>query len=108
MPWNTRSDSPISLPRDAKLAGQLAAVHYEIGANGIQAEPKESVVKRLGHSPDKADAVVMSWYKGITGAYARAQYGIDGTGKKKPEIKRSYENRKRRYLLGVTAPRRPR
>ena len=88
--------SPIALPRDAKLAGQLAAVHYEVGANGIQAEPKESVVKRLGHSPDRADAVIMSWYRGITGAYARAQYGIGGDGQVTPQVLHGHENRKRR------------
>jgi hypothetical protein len=32
--------------------------------NGIQVEPKKDVVKRLGRSPDKGDAVVMAWYSG--------------------------------------------
>ena len=58
--------SPIALPVDQKLGGQLTAVRFEMTPNGIKAERKEDVVKRLGRSPDRADAVVMCWYRGVT------------------------------------------
>lgn len=69
--------SPVDLPPDNELLADLAAVHYEVLNRGhegqfIKAEPKESVVERLGRSPNKGDAVVMSWYAGAR-AIARAQ-----------------------------------
>ena len=42
------------LPNDAKLAAQLCSVRFQMTAQGIQAEDKVAVVKRLGRSPDKA------------------------------------------------------
>ena len=69
---------------EARL-GQLTAVRFEMTPNGIKAENKEDVVKRLDRSPDRADAVVMCWYRGVTGAYARKLYGIDGSGRTLPE-----------------------
>jgi len=58
-------------PPDQKLAAQLCSVHFTVTANGIAAEDKVAVIKRLGRSPDKADAVVMAWYRGVSGGYAR-------------------------------------
>ena len=48
-------------PNDAKLAAQLCSVRFQMTAQGIAAEDKVSVIKRLGRSPDKADALVMAW-----------------------------------------------
>ena len=56
--------SPIMLPEDAELVADLCAPTFKIGANGVQIESKESLVKRLGRSPDKGDAVVMAWFDG--------------------------------------------
>lgn len=61
--------SPIDLPPDNELLADLAAVEYEVVQRGregqfIKAESKEDVVKKLGRSPNKGDAVVMSWYAG--------------------------------------------
>jgi terminase large subunit-like protein len=61
--------SPIDLPPDNELLADLAAIEYEVVNRGregqfIKAEPKEAVVKKLGRSPNKGDAVVMSWYAG--------------------------------------------
>ena len=83
------------LPNDAKLAAQLCSVRFQMTAQGIQAEDKVSVIKRLGRSPDKADALIMSWYKGVTGGYQRRLYGAsEATSSYK--VIRAYENRKRR------------
>lgn len=56
--------SPIMLPDDPELVADLCAPTYEIGPQGIKIESKEALVKRLGRSPDKGDAVVMAWWQG--------------------------------------------
>jgi hypothetical protein len=56
--------SPIALPEDPELVADLCAPVYSVGPNGIQVEPKAALVKRLGRSPDKGDAVVMAWWDG--------------------------------------------
>lgn len=42
----------------------LTAPTFEITKQGIKLEAKEDLVKRLGRSPDKGDAVIMSWSAG--------------------------------------------
>ena len=61
--------SAIFLPKDIELLAELCCPTFDVGSNGIKALPKESktgdnVKKRLGRSPDKADAVVMAWHAG--------------------------------------------
>lgn len=60
--------SGIELPDDQELLSDLTSVRFEAvqykGVLCIKAETKEDVVKRLGRSPDKGDAVVMCWSKG--------------------------------------------
>lgn len=57
--------SPIMLPPDPALVADLTSPTFKVGPNGIQLESKESIVKRLGRSPDKGDAVVMAWEQGL-------------------------------------------
>ena len=53
---------PIALPPDDELLSELASVKYKVDARGaIQIESKEDMKKRLGHSPDRADAVVLAF-----------------------------------------------
>lgn len=60
--------SVIQLPNDKELLADLTAPTFttksEKGGKAIQLEAKEALVKRLGRSPDKGDAVVMAWYSG--------------------------------------------
>jgi hypothetical protein len=57
--------SPIALPPDQKLTSDLTAPLYKISQGGkIQVESKEDIIKRLGRSPDRGDAVVMAWHGG--------------------------------------------
>lgn len=64
--WKLREDldpaqdggSPIALPDDPELVSDLTALRFEITARGIKVTPKEDVVKMLGRSPDKGDAVI--------------------------------------------------
>ena len=52
----------IGLPPDDELLAELASVKYKVDAKGaIQIEAKEDMKKRLGHSPDRADAVVLAF-----------------------------------------------
>lgn len=60
--------SPIMLPDDPELLGDLTAPTYEVSPRGIQILEKEEVCKVLGRSPDKGDAVVMAWVSGARGA----------------------------------------
>jgi hypothetical protein len=59
-----RGGSPIFLPDDKKLIADLTAPRYKVVSNGIEVEPKRDLVKRIGRSPDRGDAVVMSWWAG--------------------------------------------
>lgn len=52
--------NPISLPPDPGLKADLCAPLYNVGVRGILVEPKERIIKRLGRSPDRGDAVVMA------------------------------------------------
>ncbi len=60
--------SGIYLPDDQELLSDLTSVRFSAvqhrGVMCIKAETKEDVVKRLGRSPDKGDAVVMCWSRG--------------------------------------------
>ncbi len=60
--------SAIQLPDDQELLSDLTSVKFGTvqhkGVMSIKAETKEDVVKRLGRSPDKGDAVVMCWSSG--------------------------------------------
>ncbi len=74
----------------------LCSVRFQMTPNGIAAEDKISVIKRLGRSPDKADAVVMAWYRGVTGSYQRQMYGVPGQGGRPlPRVNRGHENKRR-------------
>jgi len=48
----------VALPPDSGLFADLCAPTYSLKPGGIQIEAKEHIVKRLGRSPDKGDAVV--------------------------------------------------
>jgi len=52
----------IQLPKDDKLIKQLSSRKYSVDSKGkIQIEPKKEMKKRLGESPDRADAVIYSF-----------------------------------------------
>lgn len=96
--------SPISIPNDPELIEELCAPTFEIKSGKIYAEAKDLVIKKLGRSPDKADAVVMAWHhgqKGITSHIMHGQplyrYGNrELPGGNQVKVNRAYENRRRR------------
>jgi len=48
----------IALPLDTALKTDLCTPMWKLSLKGIQIESKEEIVKRLGRSPDRADAVI--------------------------------------------------
>lgn len=53
----------IALPPDRKMAAQLGAATWKLRGDDILIESKDEIKKRLGTSPDDADAVVLAWHK---------------------------------------------
>ena len=67
----TRNPDPIALPPDDELLAELAAVKYKLTGRGqVQIEPKADMKKRLGRSPDRADAVVLALAPHDRGGFA--------------------------------------
>jgi len=58
--------SPIFLPPSRLLLADLTAPTIELTPRGLQLEPKEKLVERLGRSTNEGDAVVMAWFHGPT------------------------------------------
>jgi hypothetical protein len=63
------ADDPIALPPDQELLGDLCAMRFKIvrmgKEAGIQVRDKDEVREALGRSPDKGDAVLMTFMDGI-------------------------------------------
>lgn len=90
--------SDIALPPDAQLVADLTSIRYDVTKSIVKLELKKDIVKRLGRSPDRGDAVVMAYYYGqkratrrdVWQSYTNSASG--GVGR----VNRSYETRKRR------------
>jgi hypothetical protein len=55
----------IAIPDDDELTGDITAPKWSVKTNArIAVETKEDLIARLGHSPDKGDAVMMSVWPG--------------------------------------------
>ena len=94
--------SPIALPPDdPELIAELAAPTFKIARGGITITPKEDLIKKLGRSPDRADAVVMSWYKGPRAKTHIGEWRPDQRtgnigGKRRPKVITNRQVRRRR------------
>jgi hypothetical protein len=65
-----------ALPPDDQLVEDLLSARYKNTSTGaVQLEPKETIRKRLGRSPDRGDAVVMAWSQYAGNAYAPLPVG---------------------------------
>jgi len=73
------SPDPIALPPDAELLGDICAVRYKVVTLGalaaVQMRDKDEIREVLGRSPDKGDAVAMTFVDGVppTGMTADAE-----------------------------------
>jgi len=73
----------LALPRDDQLTQELAEHKYEVSSDGkIRIEPKDDIKERLGRSPDKADALSLTFfpeeweYKPGKGAQTKEELGL--------------------------------
>lgn len=66
--------SNICLPDDPGLVADLTAPDFRITSRGIQITPKEDLVKELGRSTDRGDAVIMAWTTGRTHITGQVAY----------------------------------
>lgn len=78
--------SPIALPDDPMLVADLTAPRFTVAARGIQVESKVDVVKRLGRSPDRGDAVVMCWAYGRTVATLARNWAAENAYGRNPKV----------------------
>ncbi len=83
--------SPVALPPDRGLRADLTAPRWKLTPRGIQIEAKDEIVKRLGRSPDKGDAVVMAWSEGQALAEKKAR-----GARARPRVVVGYRSAKRR------------
>lgn len=86
--------SPIMLPDDPEVIADLTATTFRVGPHGIEVEAKDKVVKRLGRSTDKGDAIVMAWSAGLKNAHI--QGGFPAMAKKRPEVILGHQAARRR------------
>ena len=52
----------VALPPGREILAELTAAQWRVSGRTVQVEPKADIIKRLGRSPDKADAMVLAWY----------------------------------------------
>ncbi len=52
----------LMLPPDRQLRTDLCAPRYSVTGGKIKVESKEDIIKRIGRSPDRGDAVALAWY----------------------------------------------
>ena len=58
--------SQISIPDDKELIKELSEIRYNYSSERkIKIEPKEEMKKRLGKSPDKADALALAFFPAL-------------------------------------------
>jgi hypothetical protein len=82
--------SPISLPDDPMLRSDLTSLAWELTPNGIKITPKKDLVKILGRSPDRGDAVVQAWASGDKHVSQMQDWRPDqlggNIGKRRPQV----------------------
>lgn len=87
--------SPVMLPHDPKLVADLTAPTFQVGPRGITVIAKEKLTEKLGRSPDRGDAVVMSWTVGLKAPNIPGGWKEHG-GRRKRSIQVDFGPRRRR------------
>jgi len=94
--------SPIMLPPDDELFGDLTAPTYKLIRGMYHAEPKVDVCARLGRSTNKGDTVCMCWSAGPIASTDGAQWDqlrkemgrVGSRGGKRPSVVMGRHNRR--------------
>lgn len=58
------SNLNIELPKDSELLTEMSSMRWDFSGEKIIVEPKEDIKKRIGRSPDRADAITICWSQG--------------------------------------------
>lgn len=72
---SNQGGSEIALPPDSLLVSDLTCPTFRTSGGKISIMTKEDVTKKLGRSPDRGDAVIMAWWKGLKQAYVQGGFG---------------------------------
>ena len=67
----------MALPPSRELRAELCSARYEPQINGIKLEDKDDIKKRLGRSPDYADAYVMANWRGESAFVGKLAQAMD-------------------------------
>lgn len=94
---NQDGGSIVQLPPDPILKADLAAARFSIERNGILIEPKADIMKRIGRSPDRGDAVVMCGSEGDKAIRMLARQALQGGA---PQVKANVGNAGRKARMG--------
>jgi hypothetical protein len=82
------AEHPLTLPNDRELLADLAAVRYKVVTMGreaaIQIRDKDEIREVLGRSPDKGDAVAMTFVAGIPSPRSRDSAKAFRVSREKP------------------------
>lgn len=91
MYWNLREliiNKKLALPKNDQLANELASIRYEYtNKQQIKIEAKEDIKKRVGKSPDLADALALAFSKGAPSYKDIGGSNRDVRGERKPYVK---------------------
>ena len=84
--WNMRDvldpdrGDDIALPPDQELLADLTAPRWKMTASGVQIEEKDDIIKRIGRSPDAAEACILAFSPYVPSGITT---GTIGTSRKK-------------------------
>ena len=92
--------SVVALPPDPILVAELSAPRYDItnknGKSVIRVEPKDDIKSRLGRSPDRADAVTISWSIGVKGINLQGGWQQNQNRENNPRVNLGHDNQRRK------------
>ena len=75
-----RQELPVQIPNDDELLDDLCSVNKKYDSKGrLQLESKEEVKKRIGRSPDRADAFVLTFAEPVIDNGKVRMYGNNYT-----------------------------
>lgn len=95
------SGQDIALPPDPQLLADLCAPRWKVTPRGIQVEPKDDIVKRIGRSPDRGEAVIYAVaHESLTGASATTPPAPEQTG----HLERLHQTIQRRRGIAPPGP----
>jgi len=87
----------VAIPADdQELFSELSAIKFEIVRHDrrmcVKLEAKDKLIKKLGKSPDRADTLIMAWYRGRKNV--ETEPGSYVPSKRKIKVNLGYANRK--------------